>query len=34
MRVFGAEGDDDAGECEVDTRCQKGGGNGQANDLH
>ena len=34
MRVFGAEGYDDAGEGEVDPCCQKGRGDGQADDLH
>ena len=34
VRVFRAEGDDDAGEGEVDTRGEEGGGNGQADDLH
>ena len=34
VRVLFAEGDDDAGQCEVDSCRQEGGGDGEADDLH
>lgn len=34
VRVLGAEGDDDAGKCEVDARCEESGRDCQADDLH
>ena len=34
VRVFGAKGCDDAGKGEVDSGCEEGRSDGQADDLH